>query len=61
VVIGRDVGGPAESVRVVTLATLDPAEVDMRCLLLIGSSTTRVVETEGPIPRVFTPRHYKVQ
>jgi precorrin-2 C20-methyltransferase/precorrin-3B C17-methyltransferase len=53
VVIGRDVGGPAESVRVVRLADLDPSEVDMRCLLLIGSSTTRLVNGT-----VFTPRRY---
>ncbi|MFR9730747.1 precorrin-2 C(20)-methyltransferase [Saccharopolyspora sp. MS10] len=53
VVIGRDVGGPAESVRVVPLAELDPSDVDMRCLLLVGSSTTRAVGG-----RVFTPRRY---
>ncbi|MEU5694971.1 precorrin-2 C(20)-methyltransferase [Actinosynnema sp. NPDC020468] len=54
VVIGRDVGGPEESVRVVRLADLDPSTVDMRCLLLIGSSQT-VVTAKGV---VFTPRRY---
>jgi precorrin-2 C20-methyltransferase/precorrin-3B C17-methyltransferase len=53
VVIGRDVGGPEESVRVVTLGELDPSTVDMRCLLIVGSSQTRVVGRA-----VFTPRHY---
>ncbi|MGI5167187.1 precorrin-2 C(20)-methyltransferase [Spirillospora sp. CA-253888] len=53
VVIGRDVGGPEESVRVVRLADLDPDEVDMRCLLIIGSSQTRVAGGT-----VFTPRRY---
>ncbi len=54
VVIGRDVDGPRESVRVVALDDLDPAEVDMRTLLLVGSSTTR-----WPAPGVvFTPRRY---
>ncbi|MFC4534703.1 precorrin-2 C(20)-methyltransferase [Sphaerisporangium dianthi] len=57
VVIGRDVGGPGESLRVTTLAKLDPADVDMRCLLVIGSSTTRAVERDGR-PAVFTPRRY---
>ncbi|WP_250563073.1 precorrin-2 C(20)-methyltransferase [Sphaerisporangium fuscum] len=57
VVIGRDVGGPAESVRVTTLAKLDPAEVDMRCLLVVGSSMTRVHERSGGAT-VFTPRRY---
>ncbi len=53
VVIGRDVGGPAESVRVVTLAELDPATVDMRCLLIVGSSQTRSTGAT-----VYTPRWY---
>jgi precorrin-2 C20-methyltransferase/precorrin-3B C17-methyltransferase len=53
VVIGRDVGGPEESVRVVHLADLDPAEIDMRCLLIVGSSTTQLVDG-----MVFTPRRY---
>ncbi|WP_066948480.1 precorrin-2 C(20)-methyltransferase [Microtetraspora fusca] len=57
VVIGRDVGGPGESVRVVELAALDPAEIDMRTLLIVGSSTTRVVDRDGR-PVVFTPRRY---
>jgi precorrin-2 C20-methyltransferase/precorrin-3B C17-methyltransferase len=58
VVIGRDVGGPAESVRVTTLADLDPATVDMRCLLLIGSTQTRAVTAADGSTRVYTPRHY---
>jgi precorrin-2 C20-methyltransferase/precorrin-3B C17-methyltransferase len=58
VVIGRDVGGPAESVRVVRLADLDAAGVDMRCLLLVGSSQTRLVERGDGTPAVYTPRRY---
>jgi len=54
VVIGRDVGGPEETVRVVRLADLDPNDVDMRCLLLIGSSQTRRTDRGA----VFTPRRY---
>ncbi|WP_306361942.1 precorrin-2 C(20)-methyltransferase [Nocardia sp. CC227C] len=57
VVLGRDVGGPTESVRVVTLAELDPAEVDMRTLLIVGASTTTAFDTAGG-PRVFTSRRY---
>jgi precorrin-2 C20-methyltransferase/precorrin-3B C17-methyltransferase len=57
VVIGRDVGGPEESIRVVRLEDLDPSTVDMRCLLLIGSSQTRLVDRSGS-PTVFTPRRY---
>lgn len=58
VVVGRDVGGPAESVRVTTLGGLDPATVDMRCLLIVGSSQTRVVSRGDGSTRVFTPRSY---
>ncbi|MGV0837917.1 precorrin-2 C(20)-methyltransferase [Mycolicibacterium thermoresistibile] len=58
VVIGRDVSGPQESVRVVRLADLDPAEVDMRCLLIVGSSQTQWYTDSGD--RVFTPRRYPV-
>ncbi|GAA2391108.1 precorrin-2 C(20)-methyltransferase [Nonomuraea africana] len=54
VVIGRDVGGPQETITVTTLGELDPAQVDMRCLLIIGSSTTRA--TDGGT--VYTPRRY---
>jgi precorrin-2 C20-methyltransferase / precorrin-3B C17-methyltransferase len=58
VIVGRDVGGPAESVRVTTLADLDPASVDMRCLLIVGSSQTRVTTRIDGSIRVYTPRTY---
>ncbi|NKS66162.1 precorrin-3B C(17)-methyltransferase [Rhodococcus hoagii] len=57
VVIGRDVAGPEESIKIVRLADLDPADVDMRCLLIVGSSQTTVVESASG-KTVFTPRHY---
>jgi precorrin-2 C20-methyltransferase/precorrin-3B C17-methyltransferase len=58
VVLGRDVGGAGERIRVVRLADLDPATVDMRTLLLIGSSRTRLAERGGGEQVVFTPRNY---
>ncbi|GAA5173551.1 precorrin-2 C(20)-methyltransferase [Pseudonocardia eucalypti] len=60
VVVGRDVGGPEERVTVTSLAELDPAAVDMRCLLLIGSSRTRLVERGDGDRVVYTPRRYPV-
>ncbi|MCP2321401.1 precorrin-2 C20-methyltransferase / precorrin-3B C17-methyltransferase [Nocardia amikacinitolerans] len=57
VVLGRDVGGPTESVRVVSLVDLDPADVDMRTLLIIGASTTAAVDTPHGT-RVYTSRRY---
>jgi precorrin-2 C20-methyltransferase/precorrin-3B C17-methyltransferase len=53
VVIGRDVSGPKEQITVVRLAELNPADVDMRCLLIIGSS-----QTQWYGDRVYTPRRY---
>ncbi|WP_442791531.1 precorrin-2 C(20)-methyltransferase [Micromonospora sp. NBC_01813] len=60
VVLGRDVGGAGERLEVVELAQLDPAMVDMRTLLIVGSSTTRVATTGDGPPVVFTPRRYPV-
>jgi precorrin-2 C20-methyltransferase/precorrin-3B C17-methyltransferase len=57
VVVARAVGSAEERVDVTTLGDLDPAVVDMRTLLIVGSSTTRVLA--GPAgPRVYTPRRY---
>ncbi|WP_447040559.1 precorrin-2 C(20)-methyltransferase [Streptomyces sp. DSM 118878] len=58
VVLGRDIGGPEESARVVRLADLDPAEVDMRTLLIVGSSQTRWTRRAGGDQIVWTPRRY---
>jgi precorrin-2 C20-methyltransferase/precorrin-3B C17-methyltransferase len=54
VIVGRDVDGPEESVHVVELGALDPAAVDMRTLLIVGSSQTRWTPTGA----VYTPRRY---
>ncbi|HEX5191449.1 MAG TPA: precorrin-2 C(20)-methyltransferase [Solirubrobacteraceae bacterium] len=55
-VVARAVGDAAESVTVTTLAELDPETVDMRTLVIVGSSTTRIVG--GAQPHVYTPRSY---
>ena len=51
VVVGRDVGRAEESLQVTTLGGFDPASIDMKCLVIIGASGTRV----GPAG-VWTPR-----
>ena len=58
VVVGRDVGGPTETVRVTTLGELDPATIDMRCLLIVGSSQTRATVRGDGTALVYTPRTY---
>jgi precorrin-2 C20-methyltransferase / precorrin-3B C17-methyltransferase len=57
VVVARDVGGPGEAVSITTLGSFDAAQVDMRTLLVIGSSTTRVISGAGRT-LVYTPRDY---
>ena len=60
VVVARAVGSDAEAVTVTTLGALDPAVVDMRTLLIVGASKTRVIPArDGAGPdRVYTPRRY---
>ena len=58
VVVARDVGGPGEEVSVSTLGGFDAARVDMRTLLVVGSSTTRVISGPGGRTLVYTPRSY---
>ncbi|MCZ4079830.1 precorrin-3B C(17)-methyltransferase [Rhodococcus sp. H36-A4] len=57
VVIGRAVGSEDESVTTVRLADLAEAKIDMRCLLIVGSSLTEVIDT-GSGPMILTPRRY---
>jgi precorrin-2 C20-methyltransferase/precorrin-3B C17-methyltransferase len=59
VVVARAVGSEAESVTVATLADVDCDAVDMRTLLIVGSSTTRTVPSaDGANAMVYTPRRY---
>ena len=58
VVVARDVGGPEESITIVQLIDLDPDVVDMRTLLLVGSSQTRMVDRADGTRVVWTPRRY---
>lgn len=58
VVVARAVGAPEEQVTVAALAELPLDAVDMRTLLIVGSSTTRAVAGHNGRPRVYTPRRY---
>jgi precorrin-2 C20-methyltransferase/precorrin-3B C17-methyltransferase len=53
VIVGRDAGRAGESLTLTTLADFDAESVDMRCLLIVGASGTRV--TAGG--RAWTPRY----
>jgi len=58
VVVARAIGSGKESVRVTTLGSFVLEEIDMRTLVIVGSSRTRVVRRAGREPQVYTPRHY---
>ena len=60
VVLGRDIGRPAEALRSLTLGELTPEMVDMRTLVIIGSSQTRRFPRQGGGEWVYTPRWYPV-
>lgn len=57
VVVGRDVGREGETLDLVRAGDLDPEVVDMRTLLIVGSSRTRLVDSPAG-PRAYTPRSY---
>jgi cobalt-precorrin 5A hydrolase/precorrin-3B C17-methyltransferase len=58
VVLGRDIGRPGQTLRVTTLGQLTPDQVDMRTMVLIGSSLTCVFPRVGGGDWVYTPRWY---
>ncbi|MFO2463339.1 precorrin-3B C(17)-methyltransferase [Pseudomonas sp. 15FMM2] len=58
VVLGRDIGRPGQTLRTTTLGELTTDQVDMRTMVLIGSSTTCVFPRNGGGDWVYTPRWY---
>jgi cobalt-precorrin 5A hydrolase/precorrin-3B C17-methyltransferase len=59
VVLGRDIGRPAERLTLTSLGELRPEQVDMRTLVIIGSSLTRRVPRGNGEDWVYTPRWYR--
>ena len=61
VVLGRDVGRPGGTRRTLTLGELRSSDVDMRTMVIVGSSTTRRFGkgTDDGDEWVYTPRWYK--
>ena len=58
VILARNLGRDGEQVRTVTLGALDPADVDMLTLVLVGSSETRAVPRGDGRSWIYTPRGY---
>lgn len=59
VVLGRNLGRPGQSVRVCTLGEFQPEDADMRTLVIIGSSQTRIIPRKFGDIWVYTPRRYE--
>jgi cobalt-precorrin 5A hydrolase/precorrin-3B C17-methyltransferase len=60
VVLARDLGREGEAVRTVALAELEPGQVDMLTVVLVGSTATRRVARLHGADWVYTPRGYEV-
>jgi cobalt-precorrin 5A hydrolase / precorrin-3B C17-methyltransferase len=58
VILARNLGRPGQEVRVITLGELAPASADMRTVILVGSSQTRLIPRADGSNWVYTPRSY---
>lgn len=58
IAVVQDATRPAENHRVSTLADFDPTWVDMHSIVIVGSSTTRLVPTGAGENLMVTPRDY---
>ena len=60
VVLGRNIGRPGETLTTTTLDKLHSSQVDMRTMVIVGSSATRSFpRTDGQGDWVYTPRWYE--
>lgn len=55
VIFARAVSTPDERIRIAPLPDCAPEMADMRTMVIVGSSATRVIDRNGP-PIVYTPR-----
>ncbi|MBY6163550.1 precorrin-3B C(17)-methyltransferase [Mameliella alba] len=56
ILFARAVSTPDEDLRIVRLCDATPDMADMRTVVLVGSSLTRVITRENGAPWVYTPR-----
>lgn len=56
VIFARAVSTPEEAIRVVALSDAQPEMADMRTIVIVGSSLTRVIARDGGVPWIYTPR-----
>ena len=56
ILFARAVSTDQEELQITTLAAATPEMADMRTMVIVGSSLTRVIERPGQTPFVYTPR-----
>ncbi len=62
VILARAVMRPDERIRILSLSAVEASMADMSTIVIIGASTTRLIERAGDkVPYVYTPRFYGVR
>lgn len=60
VIFARAVSQSDESIEITTLGEADATRADMRTLVIVGSSATKLVANGARAPFVYTPRHVEL-
>ena len=58
VILAHNLGRSGERVNVVTLACMEPSEVNMLTVVIVGSSQSKKIQLPNGVVRVYTPRGY---
>jgi len=58
IILARNLGRLGENITIKTLGELTIADADMRTIILVGSSQTRIIKQGKKKQWVYTPRHY---
>ena len=60
IVFANAVSTPHETIEISSVKKASPEMADMRTLVLVGTSKTRLIERTGQIPYVYTPRSFLI-
>jgi cobalt-precorrin 5A hydrolase/precorrin-3B C17-methyltransferase len=58
IVLARNLGRPRQQITIKSLTDLAIEDADMRTIILIGSSQTRIIKQGNNIQWLYTPRYY---
>jgi precorrin-3B C17-methyltransferase len=60
VLFATAVGRPEENIDITTLAAANPRHADMRTLIIVGASGTRIITRPNRVPLIYTERFARV-